>query len=165
MALTIEDGTAKTNADSFATVAEAQAFATARNLTLPETDAEIEKLLVKAADFLIGLEPHFQGFRVGLNQRLPFPRFNVIQNGYYVDSDAIPETLKEAQIRLAISANTTELRPDGTGQEITREKIGPIETEYGKTGSGTVNPQFNQAMDFLKPLMKNAGGWLNVQRA
>jgi hypothetical protein len=163
MAIVVEDGTGKADAESFVTVAEAQAFASARSLTLPAPEADVEKLLVKAADFILGLEPQFKGLRSEEYQRLPFPRYNVTLHGWLVNSNEIPAPLKEAQIRLAISANTNELRPDGTGREVVRQKIGPIETEYSKQGSGTINPQFNQAMDFLRPLFRS-GGKLTVDR-
>lgn len=164
MALTIEDGTGVEGADSFATVAEAQAFATARGLTLPETDAEIEPLLVKAADFLLGMEDRFQGTRSKQDQRLPFPRYAVVlPGGWELGSSAIPAAIKEAQIRLAIDANSTDLRPNGTGQEVVREKVGPLETEYNPTGAGTVSPSFHAAMDLLSPLLR-AGG-VTVSRA
>jgi hypothetical protein len=158
MSLTIEDGTGVANADSFATVAEAQAFATARGLTLPADDADVEPLLVKAADYLLGLEDQFRGTRTKEAQRLPFPRYDVWKPGGWVyDSDEIPDLLKQAQIRLAVDAYTVDLQPTGTGQEVLREKVGPIETQYAQRGTATITPEFNAAMSLLAPLLKPAG--------
>lgn len=161
MAITIEDGTGKADAVSFASVAEAQAFATARGFTLPAAEADIEKLLVKAADFLLQFETRFQGFRTFQGQRLPFPRAGVLLYGFdVVDQDEVPTRLKEAQIRLAVSANSVDIRPDGTGQEVVREKVGPLEVQYAQRGTGTVDPQFNQAMDLLEPFFTTGGAGL-----
>ena len=161
MAILIEDGTGKTDAVSFASVAEAQSFAAARGFTLPATNEAIEQLLVKAADFMLQFETRFQGFRTFQDQRLPFPRVGIILFGFdTVQQDEIPTRLKEAQIRLAVSANTVDIRPDGTGQEVLREKVGPLEVQYAQRGTGTVDPQFNQAMDLLEPFFITGGSGL-----
>ena len=185
MSLTIEDGTGLANADSFASVGEAQAFADARGLTLPAATEDIEKLLVKAADFILSLESRFKGYRTTATQRLSFPRTDVTvygdggpglipihggENiryagaGYLIASDEIPQMLKEAQIRLAVDANSTDLRPNGAGREVIRKKIGPIETQYAQGGVNSVNPVFNAALDLLEPLLKPRTG-LKVTRA
>lgn len=157
MALTIEDGTGLAAADSFATVAEARTFATNRGLTLPEDDADVEVLLRKAADFLIGIEDRFQGQRSTSTQRLPFPRYDVLTpGGYALNSNAIPDCLKDGQIQLAVDGNTTALRPNGTGREVVREKVGALEKQYNPTGGNSVDPVFNAAMDLLKPIFKQA---------
>ncbi len=162
MALVIEDGTGKTNSNSFATAAEAIAYAAARGFSFPSVEADVEPLLVKAADFLLGLEEGMKGLRTNQDQRLPFPRVRVLlfRNVDYIASDEIPERLKEVQMRLAVSAyaNSNVLIPDGTGQEVVREKVGPLEVQYAERGTGTVHPQFNQAMDLLAPFLENEGG-------
>ncbi len=162
MALVIEDGTGKTNSNSFATAAETIAYAEARGFSFPSVEADVEPLLVKAADFLLGLEEGMKGLRTNQDQRLPFPRVRVLlfKNVDYIASDEIPGRLKEVQMRLAVSAyaNSNTLIPDGTGQEVVREKVGPLEVQYAERGTGTVHPQFNQAMDLLAPFLENEGG-------
>lgn len=186
MSLTLEDGTGVADATSFASVAEARTFATARGLSLPVADEDVEKLLTKAGDYLLSIEHKLKGYRTTITQRLPFPRTDVVifgdagegwipihgeENiryagaGYLLASDAIPTMLKEAQIRLAIDANSTDLRPNGTGREVIRKKIGPIETQYAERGSTTISPEFNAALDLLAPLFKPALGGLKVFRA
>lgn len=156
MALTLEDGTGVADADSFATVAEANAFATARGLSLPAEDADIEVLLRKAADFLIGIEAKFQGDRATSTQRLPFPRYGVlVPGGYSLNSNAIPDCLKHGQIQLAIDSQTNFLRPVGTGREVVEERVGALGKKYNPTGGSTVQPVFNVAMDLLKPIFKH----------
>jgi len=167
MALVIENGTGVAEAVSFVTVAEARAFASARGVTLSATDSAVEILLVKASDYLLGLEAFFQGTRSTSTQRLPFPRYDVcLPGGYELGPYVIPEALKEAQIQLAIEGVSRDLRPTGDGREVIREKVGPLETEYARTGSGTIQPAFNKVFDLLLPLMKNqGGGYLQVSRA
>lgn len=159
MAIQIEDGTGVADAVSFATAAELTTFATARGFDLPEGDTEKEQLLVKAGDYMLGLEPRLKGTRTTATQRLPFPRHSIptgFAAGSYYGPDTIPPMVKEAQMRLAVSghANGGVLRPDGAGREVVMKKTGPLETEYAKQGSGTIQPQFNAAMDLLKPFLK-----------
>ncbi len=169
MALVIEDGTGKTNSNSFATAAETITYATDRGYSFPSVEADVVPLLIKAADFMLGLEVQFQGYRTKQDQRLPFPRVQVLlfKGVDYIASDEIPERLKEAQMRLAVSAyaaSDNDLRPDGTGQEVVREKVGPLEVQYAERGSGPVHPQFNQAMDLLEPFFTGGGMQLSVDR-
>jgi hypothetical protein len=164
MALTIEDGTGIAGAVSFVTVAEARTFAAARGITLSATDSVVEILLVKAGDYLLGLENKFKGSRSTIHQRLPFPRYDVFLPGeYYLGAYEIPAALKEAQIQLAMEAVNTDLRPTVEGYAVIREKVGPLETEYS-TGSGSTSPAFNKVADLLLPLMRSPGR-LSVFRA
>jgi len=159
MALTIETGTGIATADSFASVLEANAFATARGLSLPATDEAVEILLRKAADFLLGFEERFKGFRSHSGQRLPFPRYGVTTpGGYPLNSNAIPKSLKDGQIQLAIDSQTTALRPVGTGREVIEENVGALGKKYNPTGGNSINPVFNTALDLLSPILKASRG-------
>lgn len=161
MALTIEDGSIVANADSFATVAQLQAYATARGLELPATDAEKEILLRNAADYLNGLESRFKGTRVEASQALCWPRENVylFNSTTVFADDEIPALLIAAQCQLAYDSILNELQPVGSGQEVTKEKIDVIEVEYNPNGNGSVIPEFNKAMSILDPLFKSGGGF------
>ena len=166
MALLIEDGTGVPGATSYADVAEARAYALARNLTLPVADADVEVALTTSGDYLLRYEARYKGARSNFDQRMSFPRYPVYVNGYLIASDEIPETLKEAQILLCIdSAAGTDLRPDGEGQETIMEKVGPITVQYAETGSNSVSPVFNKALDLLRPLMAGGGAFSTVVRA
>ena len=98
MSLTIEDGSGVADANSFVTVAEATAYAAARGLSLPATDAEKEQLLVKAADYLLSVEDRFKGERVAADQALSWPRSNVYLYGSLepLPNNQIPKALKNA---------------------------------------------------------------------
>lgn len=165
MALVIEDGTGVAAAVSFVTVAEARTFAAARGVTLSATDSVVEVLLVKAGDYLLGLENRFKGSRTTSAQRLPFPRYDVVLPGeYYLANNVIPAALKEAQIQLAMEAVNNDLRPTVTGFAVIREKVGPLETEYS-TASGSSTPILNKVSDLLAPLLRTAPGRLTIFRA
>lgn len=165
MALIIEIGSALDDATSYVTVDEVRAFATSRGITsLPAADADVEPLIIKAMDYVENLARRFKGVKYRRDQALQWPRNYVYIDGYVVYHDEIPKTLKNAVCQLAIDANALDIEPNGDGQEVIREKIGPIETEYTKRGSGTVRPQLNKAYKLLRPVLKDGFG-ANVTRA
>jgi hypothetical protein len=157
MALIIEDGSIVANANSFATVVECQAFADARGLTLPSTDAEIEILLINASDFLFSLENDFQAFRTSpSSQVLPFPRETVYLYGESIASDAIPQILKDGQCRLAFDASQQDLLATGSGRVVKKEGVGPLVVEYGDDGASNPQANLTAALTILAPLFKES---------
>jgi hypothetical protein len=161
MALVIEDGSGVDGAESFATVTEARAFATKRGVTLSATDSVVESALRNAADFLNSLESRYKGSRTNAEQALCWPRTDVELFGVDFAVDEIPVQLGQAQCQLCIDINAgTVLMPTGAGREVIRTKVDVIETEYAKSGSGTVMPELNKAMAFLEPLFN---GGLSVR--
>lgn len=161
MALIIETGAIVEGANSYASVAQARAYAEARGITLPAGDADVEKLLVKACDYIDSQEERFKGERVSADQPLAWPRSGVFlfASETEFDRESIPAQLIKAQCQLAFDAVATDLQPTGTGREVVREKVDVIETEYAKTGSGSVTPELNKADAILSPLFKNQGGF------
>lgn len=153
MALIIEDGTIVADANSYVTVAEIQAFASLRGLTLPATDAEVEILAIKAMDYLLSLEDHYQGFRVNSEQPVSFPRESVYIYGFYI-GQVIPKQLKLAQSQLAFDWQASDLQATGDGREVIETAVGPLKKKYAT--SGTTNAQINPtaAMAFLEPLLR-----------
>lgn len=157
MALIVEDGSGVAGANSYVTVAEVRAWAGARGLTLPAGDSTVEQLILKAMDLVESFRARFTGSKTDAAQALQWPRTNASLDGAELEDDVIPAELKSAVFQLTVEAQSTDLQPTGSGQEVLREKIDVIETEYAKRGSGSVTPQFNKAMAFLEPLFKSGG--------
>lgn len=159
MALIIEDGSNVVGATSFATVAECRTFATGRGLTLPAADGDVEVLLIKAADYLNGIERRFQGCRFfyDVGQALCFPRGDIYEFDRYIGGD-IPDALKNAQCQLAVDANSNDLQAPGTGREVIEKKVGPLTTKWA--GAGNTAPQYSPtaALALLSPLFKPTDG-------
>lgn len=159
MALIVEDGTGVANANSFVTLDEIKAAAAARGVTLPATDADIEKLSFNAIDFIVSKEGQMNGVRTFAEQDLPYPRTGVVIYSRALLPNGIPKTLKQAQIQLVFDgANGVPLFTNDTPQEaaVKRDKVGPIETEFfepGGTGAGMA-PALDAAMSYLSPLLR-----------
>lgn len=160
MALEVEDGTGKSTSESYISVADASTYHTARGnaaWAALASDAVREQCLRKATDYMVSMyRDRWQGYRTNADtQALCWPRYDVCIEGYTLDSDVIPEPVKRACAELALKASAGELSPDLT-QAVTREKIGPIETEYDRT-----SPQYTRyrAIDaMLSPYLKAASG-------
>jgi hypothetical protein len=155
MPLVIEDGTSKDNAESFVTVTELNAFATARGVVLPAEEPAVEILLRKAADFL--RYQSFSGRKTSRTQALPFPRSGVIIDDEAIPDDEIPVDIKNAQCQAAIDASTQDLLPTVSGRDIIKEEIDVIKTEYAAEGKGSKDTVFTKTLVWLTPWLSGAG--------
>lgn len=166
MALVIEDGTGKADSNSYVEVSEAQAYATARGITLPAD----ESLLIKAMDYLEAQRARYQGAKTNPGvQALQWPRTGVILDcSYALPDNVIPVELKNAQMQLALevfAGNT--LLPSSDGRVVKREKVDVIEREF-MTGSdlgtgGLPSPSFPAVEALLAPLFAACGGGFGLR--
>ena len=155
MALVIEDGSIVAGANSFTTDAELTAYALARGFTLPATEAERDQLQILAVDYIFSVEDKMKGCRVSIDQELPYPRYGVCANGFNIPSDSIPQSLKNAQMELAVQANASDILINSNVQNVSKEKLGELEVEYFSGGSwATVRT--DRADTYLNPLLANA---------
>jgi hypothetical protein len=158
MALVVEDGSQVQGANSYISVDDARAYASARGLTLPVSSADVEILLTKALDFIEVFRSQFQGKKTSSAQALQWPRTRVVIDGESFASDEIPEELRKAQAQLAIEAQTTELVPTGGGKDINFVKVeGAVEIHYVDGSGGSPQPEFTLAMKYLSPLFDSGG--------
>lgn len=142
MTFTVEDGTGVAGANSYVTVAYANAYHGERgNSGWTGADALKEQALIRATDYIetrwaesfLGIQEHLDPL-----QPLSFPRLG-IRNRAGLDVLGIPEALKRATAEYALRALTAALMPDPTVNATgvvtgTREKVGPIETETMYSG-------------------------------
>lgn len=163
MALVVEDGTRPSGANSYISVSDARAYATARGLTFPADtvlgNAEAETLLITAMDLLESYRSRYKGTKVTRDQALQWPRYGVEDvDGYAYDSDEIPDILTMAQAKLAIDAQTVELQPNSDGRAVVREKVeGAVEVQYADSGDNCPQPVFAAAEALLAPLLRSGG--------
>ncbi len=159
MALIIEDGSIVAGANSYVTLDEVKAFATARGVTLPTVDAEIEPFAVLAFDYIESFRVKYQGQKTEPSQRTEFPRSGVVVDGYYAPSTEIPWQLKSAQCQAVIEAHETDLMPNSS-PGVKREKVSVLEVEYQlSSNSLTEPPSFPKVDAFLAPPFRAGVGW------
>lgn len=154
MPLIVEDGTGIEDANTYIDLADARALATLRGIDLSGDDAELSSQLVVAADRITSYEDRFTGRRATGIQGLSHPRKCSMRYGEAYPIDSIPKELKLAQITLAdyIASGFDVWAPIDL-EGVTREKVGPIETEYALAiASDGENPYFAQIEAILDPL-------------
>ena len=148
--------------DTYATEAELAAYASARGITVTGTTSV---LMLLAMDYLATLEDRWQGERTSPTQPLAWPRTGVYVYGTALADDAIPQSLKDAQCRLALDVDAgTALLPTvsaGSKGSVIEETVDVVTVKYAE-GANNTQPVFTAAMGLLKPLMK-AGGGINFE--
>jgi len=172
MALTVEDGTGKTDADSYLSEADCDTYWTNHG---DPTDwsgaatADKEAALRMATQFLdMEYSGRWRGVRANETQSLDWPRYGVTDDDYYaIDSDAMPQALKDATAEAAYRhiTETNGLMPDisepGQIKQYT-VKVGPImkSTEY--TSGKSQTKWFRKIDALLRSLIATPG---RVERA
>ena len=161
MSLIIEDGSIVADANSYVTVIELDTYCSNRGITLSATtEAEKEALSFKAMDYI---ECNvYQGYKTNTGQSLQFPRYPVYIDNQLIDSNAIPATLKKAQLQLMVEIDNGFNPLATTEQAVIREKVDVLEVEYDTRSSQ--RPQLKAVNAFLSPLLGAKGLGLNVSR-
>lgn len=149
--LIIEDGSVVENAEAFADVATADAYAAARaiNVWIDETDVtKKEAALRKAADYLA--DNYVNRWRGSPNedtQALPFPRDG---------GDFIPNAIIRANIELAIIALNEPLFTVEDARGVVLEEargVGPLSRSAKYSNDGNKQRVFRQVEKMLKNLL------------
>jgi hypothetical protein len=168
MALTVEDGSALADADSFAELTFIDAYLAARGKTtwaaLSESVRELHAR--NACDYMeqvYGLQ--YIGTRYSKAQGRAWPRTGAYLYGELVLDDEIPILLQQVQAELAYRSSTLSggLLPDietGAGGVVkrTRSKVGPLEEEIEYTeGTSVAYPTFPAVTAMIAPLLKRGG--------
>jgi hypothetical protein len=165
MALETEDGTAKANAESLITVADADTYFTGRGITNWATlsTTEKEQALRRATDFMEqAYGQKWKGERTTHTQALSWPRYEVCANGFDVDSDVVPVAVQRACAEMALRAAAGELAPD-VGRLAKREKVDVIETEYESGALPYV--RYRTVDNLLGPYLEGGNGAVKAYRA
>lgn len=158
MALIIEDGTGRADAQSYASVEMLKAYAKARGVSVPTNNSDCEALLLRAMDYMRGKE--YVGDRATKAQALDWPRVNVVVDGFPFASTELPRQVEQAQCALAIAAQTVDLLPNtpaNTSGPVSERTIGPITTKYANTGRISQVPAIASADVILRTILKRNG--------
>lgn len=133
MTLIVETGAGLTTAESYISVADADARHTALgNTAWTGLDAVKEQALRRATQHMEGAyRQRWRGTRLMRAQALSWPRYGAVVDGWAVESTVVPIEVANACADLALRALTDTLAADLT-RSVVREKVGPIETEYDR---------------------------------
>ena len=171
MALTVTPGAA--DADSYVTLAEADAYAAARGWAgWTGAEALKEQALRRAVEWLDAVYlTRWPGKRAtGRVQRLEWPRVDAVDAaGEAVDAASIPREVKAAQIEAALRElqAPNSLTPDYVpGRTVRREQVGPLSVDYVTRGDVSgVLPTLTAVDNALAPLIGSGGATRFLDRA
>ena len=168
MALIVEDGSGLPNAESYISVADADAYFANRGNVVWSAIMDVptkEQLLRSATDYMRQtFRLRWVGMRVTITQGLDWPRAWVTiidaPSGYrafpaYLPINVVPPEVRNACAELAIRALSAPLSPDLTTQ-VTRETVGPVTVDY-QVGARQA-PYFASVDALLAPWLKARGG-------
>lgn len=159
MAFIVEDGTGLSNATSYVSVADADAYATDRGDTtwaaLSTENKEIA--LIKATDY-IDKNYTWLGTKNTREQALQWPRTDVVDaNGFDIPSDEVPIEVKNATIEAALISGAGNDLYEAT-QIVKKEKVDVLEVEYLENGYiGSFQSKYPLIDDILKSLTTTTG--------
>lgn len=152
MALIVEDGTGKGDANAYVSTADLDAYLSLRGKSIASGK---EEAIIKATDYMMQkYRGNWRGIKKTSTQALDWPRYDIVVDGYSLDSNIIPKDVKNACCELAYRAASDDLYSDLT-QGVIREKIDVIEVEYDQS-----TPQVKRfvAVDaMLRPYLNNTG--------
>jgi len=163
MTLIVEDGTGRADAESYVSLADANARHTAfGNSAWTGTDAAKEAALRRAtAHMEQAYRQRWKGTRLFRAQSLSWPRYGAIVDNFPIDSTVVPEAVANACADLALKALADDLNPDLT-RTVIREKVGPLETEYSANAPEATR---YRAIDMALAPYLTGGGGIRLVRA
>ena len=164
MALVIEDGSAKVNAQSYVSVADVATYGATYGLSTTHVD---EPTVMRAMRYLEGnYFERWVGIKRTEDQALSWPRaWATRMDGYTASESSVPVEIKNAVCALAIrSTSDVNLTPDITrGDVAIEEEVGPIRVRYA-TNAPRVTI-FRDIDLMLKPLLRSNGTNARVYRS
>lgn len=157
MALVVEDGTGKSNAESYVSVSDCATYASARGLSFASSPVDLaEQALRRATAFIDGAYgSSFSGERLKhRDQALEWPRAGAVDaTGYPVAPDSVPIEVKNATCEAAVRelAVPNSLTPDlKRGGMIESVKAGSVAVTYsGAAPASTTFQKIDQIMAAL----------------
>lgn len=166
MALTIDATVGGASANSYLTIADADAIMEARYHTSTIwstlTDAIKTQLLVSATFILDGLK--WEGYKASETQALRWPRTYAYDcDRYAIASDEIPQSLKIAVCEMAIQYYKSDKFTDSGTEGFSAIAVGPIKLNIDKYDRASLIPRFISQM--LRCLINDAssgGGAFSV---
>ena len=176
MALVVEDGTGKSDAESYVSIGEGDSYFSLRGVTdwdglpaSPAPTAAQEAILRKATEYIDQTYAElFKGTRNNDTQALAWPRYNAVVDGVYLANDALPVALKRATCEIAkIIASGEDVTPileRGNRIRTKTETVGPISQRIAYADDAPVTNIYTAVHRYIKPLLDSSSSVRSVVR-
>lgn len=172
MSVTVVETAGSATANSFVSVAEADAYLEARLNSSAWTGTEPKKIaVIEATRELSALA--YDGYRATTTQSLSWPRFAAVDpdgTSDYVlfDDDVIPQRIKDATCELALEflrAGTTDIAALDSVIGIIEETVGPLTTRYSEPSQRAQGlARYPRVWDLTAPLLAVGVGQVRLIR-
>ena len=156
--LIVEDGTRPSGANSYVSLTDARAYASARGITLSAVDETLESQIIDAMDWIESHDAQFVGERVDRDQPLSWPRAWAVVDGWAWSASEIPRQLITALLEaiLEVHGGGDPFNPADNLTIIRARVEGAVEVEYAEpSGARTTNRR--PALMTIRRLLKNNG--------
>lgn len=169
MALTVEDGTGLANAESYASVSDADTYWLNRPvsaLAAPWAAATTgnKEASLRTATAYLDASYAFKGTIATDEQALQWPRVEVYNSRATELTDVVPTKVIQATIELAARALSGDLLPDTTrGGQVKCERVDKIEVEY--MDGAPAGTQYPFISGLLTGLTTGGNGVVSLGRA
>lgn len=153
-------------ADSYVSVAEADAYWAKR----PGNDWAVaaasarEGALVRATGY-IDATYDWHGVRSTAAQSLDWPRYDVMLDGYPVDSATIPAKVKDAVCEMALKALAGDVAADVSPQQVVEQTVGPITRKFAASERNGGQKQYPYVDALLRGLVSGGSGQIRLVRS
>lgn len=156
MALEVEDGTGKSNADSYCSLADAATYHT----NYEQQDAwdalsdEAKEAAIRKATRYIDAHYSFYGIKQTAEQALEWPRFGATRSGWTINENTVPSQVRDATAQLALDTQENDLAAASAPQgAVVSETVDVLSVTYAAGASGTV--RFRAADQLLSGLTRS----------
>lgn len=150
MALIVEDGTYKVDANSYAPTVDADAYFAARGIDAWADVENKDAMMVRGCQYLdANYGSRFPGIPTTSTQALQWPRTGAVdRDGREAAVNAIPAEIKYAQFELALRASQGDLDPDqDRGGQIASEQLGELARSFFPGApAGTTKPYVDKVL-------------------
>lgn len=144
MAITVQTNDGLSTANSYVGVTDFDAYTMERGIAIAGNP---EQLLLSAMDVLESKQ--YKSEPLNDTQSTLFPRMGV----------AIPRAIRQAQLMLAVAADTNDLLSATTEQIAKREKVAEIEVEYFANDAANGSPLLTLVNELLAPYLASTKRW------
>ena len=145
MALIIQTNDGASDANSYVSEAELDSYTTGRGITLTK---DLSQLLLLAMDYIESKQ--YKSEPLNSTQSTLFPRLGV----------GVPRNIKQAQIMLAVAADSVDLLKATNDAQTKKEKVDVIEVEYFENANAvTASPLLTTVNDLLSPYLASTTSW------
>lgn len=156
----VEDGTIVANANSYVAVTDVETYISDRALT-SITSTDIDELIIRAMDYIEQLD--FKGLKLTRDQSLVWPRTNVVIDDYLIDTDEIPQLLKEAVSEAVIAINDSKSPLADLERLTSSTAVGSGAVSVSYQQGGNANTVVQTLHNKLRKLLRNGSGGVSFE--